>query len=71
MYSIINFQVLSLNFHSFYSNESEICHLEHFHADYSTLRFQENILTKGTAKLNKVEHNKYHVYTTYNVFVVD
>jgi hypothetical protein len=47
--------VLSLNFDPFYGNEKEVYHLETFHADYCTVRFQENILTKGTAKLNKLE----------------
>ena len=47
-------QVISLNFHPFYSNDKEIYHLEHFHADYTTLKFQENILTKGTEKFTKV-----------------
>ena len=43
-----------MNFDPFYANEEEVFHLEQFHADYCTVRFQENILTKGTAKLNKV-----------------
>ena len=37
--------------------------MEQFHADYCTVRFQENILTKGTAKLNKVGH--YPSYTVH------
>ncbi|CAI8048969.1 hypothetical protein GBAR_LOCUS26977 [Geodia barretti] len=47
--------VLSLNFDPFYANDKEVFHLEQFHADYCTVRFQENVLTKGTAKLNKLE----------------
>jgi hypothetical protein len=47
--------VLSLNFDPFYANDKEVYHLEQFHADYCTVRFQENVLTKGTAKLNKLE----------------
>lgn len=48
------FQVLSLNFDPFYANDKDVFHLQTFHADYTTVRFQENILTLGTAKLNKV-----------------
>ena len=46
--------MLSVSFDPFYANEEEVFHLEQFHADYCTVKFQENILTKGTAKLNKV-----------------
>ena len=55
-------QVVSLNFHPFYSNDEEICRKDEFHTNYSTITFREDILSTRRESLRKVYTDNHTLY---------
>ena len=57
--TLINLQVVSVNFHPFYQNEKDVCRKEMFHANYSRITIQNDIFSLSSENITKVrkDHN--------------
>ena len=50
----VGLQVLSVNFHPFYRNPTEVVKKEFFQTNYTSITLQDDILAQKTENLNKV-----------------
>ena len=50
----VGLQVVSVNFHPFYRNPTEVVRKEDFQTNYTSITMQDDILAQKTENLNKV-----------------